>query len=104
MGVAKQKFFDDMEAKSNEILAKYLDISVSELSELDYNMEDETSKDGIVYATYIIFSKDSPVEILDKIGGIDDNNRLFIDTNIFDEPDDFNEPTNFNEIDRDVIF
>lgn len=87
MGSGSERMIESMNEKSDEKVAEYLGISISELSELDYEIEEETSDEGIVYNTYFKFSDNSPKEILEKIG-VGEDNRIEVDMNIYNEGDD----------------
>lgn len=69
-------------------LAKILGISYTETVELDPEIQDHTSNDGVLYGFCIKFSKDSPKYLIDKINGIDKSGTLYINANAFDKPDD----------------
>ena len=68
-------------------LAEILGISYDEVVELDPEIQDRSSDDGVLYGFYIEFDKSSPKHIIDKISGIDESGTLYIDANAFDEPD-----------------
>ena len=69
-------------------LAEILGISYDEVVELDPEVQDRTSEDGVLYCFYIEFDKKSPKHIIDKISGIDESGTLYISGNGFDMPDD----------------
>ena len=69
-------------------LAEILGISYDEVVELDPEIQDNTSDDGVLYGFYVEFDENSPKHIVDKISGIDESGTLYISANAFDEPDD----------------
>ncbi len=64
---------------SNEYLAKALGITVQELGLLDFYNEEIFDSGGIAVENQFVFSKTSPKEILNKIKGLDENNRIMPD-------------------------
>jgi hypothetical protein len=61
----------------NERFASALGISLDELNALDCELHKSVSKDGELYGYEIIFSPDSPGDMLDKIKNIDKNRLSF---------------------------
>jgi hypothetical protein len=79
---------DIYEEQRNHKLAEILGISYDEVVELDPEVHERTSNDGVLYGFYIEFDENSPKHIVDKISGVDSTGTLYIDANAFDEPDD----------------
>lgn len=92
-GSAKDYFMEIQAANQDKKLAEKLGIEYDELLELDYWIEDgHTSNDGMIYYYNIWFSEDSPIEIIEKIEGvekIDDSYCLEVPPWFFDEPEDY---------------
>ncbi len=59
------------EEAANNQLANKLGISYDELSELQWSTDTNESNDGLIYEYVITFDESSPIEILEKINGID---------------------------------
>lgn len=58
---------------------------------LEWEIEVDSSKDGLIYSYRVIFSDDSPKEILDQIPGLDENNTLNVAPWDFDKDYDVDE-------------
>ncbi len=69
-------------------MAKIIGISHEELDELDWYLDTDESKDGLVYSQLLIFRDSNPKHILNRIKGLDDTNTLYLDPFVFDYPDD----------------
>jgi len=67
-----------MQEDNDRKLAKQIGITYDELTQLDYDIHEETSEDGLEYNRYIEFNKDVSPEILKKIKGLDQNYWLYI--------------------------
>ena len=69
---------EKQEEDFNKKLAKQIGLEYEELMELDYEIHQEESEDGLVYNQYIAFNKDVAPEVLKKIKGLDQNYWLYI--------------------------
>lgn len=69
-------------------VARILGISLGELGELDWYIDTCESNGGQICSQLIRFREGSPQHILDRINGLDDNNTVYLDPWVFDEPDD----------------
>jgi len=67
-------------------LARIIGISYELLGELDWYFDTDESNDGLIYSQLMVFSDSSPRYILNQIDGLDDNNTLYLDPCVFDEP------------------
>lgn len=67
-------------------LALELGITDEELEELDYDVHENASNDGLVYDYVIQFSQHNDPELLAKISGLDDCKATRVSVNAFDEP------------------
>lgn len=70
MGKAKEFMIEKQQEKADRNLAKKLGLSYNELMELDYEIDTNESKDGLIYNYIIEFSTNSPKNILNKIKGL----------------------------------
>lgn len=91
MGRMSDLMIDIQEKEAGERIAKILDISLFDLSELEYRIETDESKDGLIYNYRIEFSEDSPKEILKKINRLEDGCRVYLDPWELDEEYDYDE-------------
>lgn len=78
MGRAKEMWMEMQEQASDEKLAQTLGISYEELCNLEWDIEADTSNDGLIYDYRIEFSANSPKHILDKIDGLEDGCRVYL--------------------------
>ncbi len=60
----------------HEQLAKALNITIQELNSLDFYNEEIFDNRGIAVLNQFVFNESSPKEILNKIKGLDKNNRI----------------------------
>lgn len=74
--MSNRQLEEKQQEQSDRELAKQLGIEYNELSELDYEIHENQSKDGLVYGTYIEFKENSNKDILKKISGLSKNNTL----------------------------
>lgn len=74
----------DYGLRSDEILAERLGITPDELDVLDYDIDVETSEDGLEYGYYVQFSEECPLYILDKISGMEVGNIVRLPPGTFD--------------------
>lgn len=95
MGRLKESIIEDQDSRS-EALAELLGITNSELDLLSYEMDSKTSSEGLVYYRTLIFSEDSPQDVLEKINGLYDGRYVdFQDWEI--EGEDFYEDFELDE-------
>lgn len=73
------------EERSNRHLAVILGITYEELCQLDFNIDDNTSNDGMIYSHTVVFKGDLPVSIMKKIDGLSPDNT--VDIGLFDNAD-----------------
>jgi len=78
MGRAKEMIIERQQEEFEKKLAGILGISYDELSEIGYEIENNESKDGLLYNYIIEFPDDSNSEILDKINGLEDRKRVWL--------------------------
>lgn len=71
--MSNQQLEEKNQEDADRKLAKILGISYEEITELDYEIHENESEDGLVYGQYVEFNKDVAPEILKKIKGIDQN-------------------------------
>jgi len=85
MGRAKELYFEQLQQKNDENLANLLGITYDELSETEWNMETDESKEGLIYSYVVYFHDDSPRHILDKIKGLDKDNMVWLSPHDFED-------------------
>ncbi len=69
-------------------LAEELGVSDQELELLDFEVQENSSNDGLVYDFILTFHENNPREIMEKIEGISDGLTIRVSANAFDEPPD----------------
>jgi|GEM_PF-917288 len=69
-------------------LAEELGISDQELELLDFEVQENSSNDDLVYDFILIFHENNPPEIMEKIKGISGDLTIRVSANAFDEPPD----------------
>ena len=76
-----------LEEKQGEMadrhLASELGITYEELSELEWDIDTNESKDGLVYGYIVTFTDSSPKKILDKIKGLEDGRVVRLSPSAF---------------------
>jgi hypothetical protein len=89
MGSLKNEWMERQEHDRNKKIADYLGITIEELDQTEWEIEDITSEDGLIYGYDIVFDSISPKTVLNKIAGLE-NNRVQVDANLFsnERPDD----------------
>lgn len=75
MGGLKEYYLEGQE-KRYVRMADALGVSWEELLELDYEIEANVSKDGLVYGYLLQFSEENNPDILKKINGLDENRAV----------------------------
>ncbi|HHX8536177.1 TPA: hypothetical protein ACVO0U_003061 [Vibrio alginolyticus] len=85
--MSNRQLDDAQEEAADRKLASILGISYEELSLLTWDTDNNESNDGLVYEIIVRFSDDSPRDILDKIGGLEDGYCVRVDPSEFAEPD-----------------
>ena len=78
MGRAKEMYYERLQQKEDEDLAKLLGITYDELCETEWHIETDESKDGLVYSYVVYFEDSSPPHILDKIEGLDKDKQVWL--------------------------
>ena len=79
MGRAKEYMMELEEQAYERHLAKLLGISYDDLIQLEWEIETDESKDGLIYSYRIEFSEDSEQAILSKIERLEDNCRVYLE-------------------------
>lgn len=91
-GSAKDYFMHLQEERQDKRLAEKIGIDYDELLQLDHWVEEgHTSSDGMIYYYNIWFSGESPLEIIEKISGVEklgDSYCLEVSPWFFEEPED----------------
>ena len=78
MGRSKEMMIERQREEFEKKLAGILGISYHELSEIGFEIENNESKDGLLYNYIIEFPDDSNPVILDKIRGLEDRKRVWL--------------------------
>jgi hypothetical protein len=91
MGRMSDLMIEIEEKEAGERIAKILDISFFDLVELEYKIETDESKDGLIYNYRIEFSEDSSKEILEKINRLEDGCRVHLEPWELDAEYDYDE-------------
>lgn len=79
MGRVKEYMMELEEQAYERHLAKLLGISYDDLIQLEWKIETDESKDGLIYSYRIEFTEDSTQEILSKIERLEDNCRVYLE-------------------------
>ncbi len=74
MGSMKEDAMQDEEYNRDKILAEILGITVDELHQTEWELDDESASQLVVS-----FTEDSPKNILEKIKGLDESNMVWLD-------------------------
>jgi hypothetical protein len=89
MGRAKEMYYDQLQQKDDENLAKLLGITYDELCETEWHIETDESKDNLVYGYVVYFEDSSPRHILDKIEGLNKDNQVWLSPHDLDDEEDY---------------
>jgi hypothetical protein len=84
MGRMKEYMMDLQEESRDQRLARLLEITVDELVELDYSIDNDVGSDGMIFNYIISFREDAPRNLLSKIKGIDNENTVWLDPRMLD--------------------
>lgn len=98
MGRAKEMYYEQLQQKEDENLAKLLGITYDELCETDWHIETDESKDGLVYGYVVYFEDSSPKHILNKIKGLDKDNQVWLSPHDLDDEEDYDYEEQFEAI------
>lgn len=74
----KDLLFDRMEENRYQELANVLGISYDELQQTEFEIDDDTNNDGLVVNLIVRFDESSPINILQKIKGLDGDNCVYL--------------------------
>lgn len=82
MGSLKDEMFENDEHKRDVKLAGVLGITVDELSQLNYEFDENTGNDDSIYGYTVQFdTESSPKRILDKIQDLNDGSWVSLPLN-----------------------
>lgn len=76
--MSKEQLEEQLQEDFDKKLALKLGITYEELMELDYEIHENTSDDGLVYGEYIQFNENGNPDILKKIEGLDQHFTVYI--------------------------
>jgi len=89
MGKWKDEAMENEQGKHSERLAEELGITLDELQELEYNIETDGNKDGMIYGYRVEFDVENcPPGILQRIPSLEDGCRVNLDINWGERPED----------------
>jgi len=91
MGYWKNLSIEMDENPQRARLAEALGISFLEIRNLDYSIENHSSKDGLIYGYDVEFDEETPPEILKKMKRLDNNRSVYFDAWELDDNYDRNE-------------
>jgi len=77
--MSNEKLEERQEREFHQLIANELGISIDELCQLEWEIDENSSDEGLVYSCIIQFSDDSPRRILDKIIGLTDTKSFELD-------------------------
>ena len=72
------------EAEQHNRLAEILGITSDELSQTEYEIHTNESKDEMIYNYFVTFDESSSTTVLNKIEGLDDNRTINLGPNGLD--------------------
>lgn len=104
MGRAKELLYEQMEQEEDEKLATLLNITYEELSQAEWHIETEESKDGLIFGYVVYFEDNSPKWILKKINGIDENNQVWLPAYAFSNEENYDYEEQFEAIIENKLF
>jgi len=93
MGRLKEWWLESQMTRT-EKLADALEISLLDLEQLDFEIEIDSSKEGLVYGYRVVFSEDSPHEILEQIPGLENGNTVYLAPSTLEDHYDYDEQFN----------
>lgn len=68
--MSSRELEDRDESDQHEAVANALGISVDDLDQLDWRLEDHVSDDGLLYGHNVYFGEGADPDILAKVGGL----------------------------------
>lgn len=83
MGSGSERMIEEMERHRDSAIAKYLGLTSDEYDAVDAYLEEDTSNDGMVYGTYVVFPMDADPSILKKVRELD-GDRVILPAGFFD--------------------
>ena len=89
--MSNRQLEERQEEFADKQLASFLGISLDDLYELEWNIDTDESKDGLIYHYIVEFHENSPKKILDKIEGLENGGPIFIPSHIFEPYEDYYE-------------
>ncbi|MDR7375476.1 hypothetical protein J2X19_000134 [Rhodoferax ferrireducens] len=73
------------------LVASELGISMEELDQLEFALDEDSSDDGLVYSVTVRFEEGNPPDIMSKIRGLDSGNYVYLNAGLFDESNESDE-------------
>lgn len=88
--MSSRQLEEQMEFGGSEKMASILGLSIDDLHQLDYQISQNESNDGLIYEYVVRFDDSSPQSILDKIDGLCSGNYVYLQPYEL-EPDPYND-------------
>lgn len=85
--MSNRQLEERQEESSGRSLAAELGITYEELLELDYEVAENASDDGLVYEYIVTFSEGSPSQILSKVKGLS-NYKVSLSPSFFEDSEE----------------
>ena len=79
--MSSRQLEEKLEAEQHNKLAKVLRITPDELSQTEYNIDHNESKDGVIYDYYVVFGESSSKKVLNKIDGLNEYRTVSLGAN-----------------------
>jgi hypothetical protein len=89
MGRAKDHWIQMQQVLEDTRLAEKLGLTYDELEETDWHIETESSRDGLVYGYVVCFDGNSPQHILNKVVGLNSDNKVWLDASDIDDDENY---------------
>ncbi len=92
MGRFKDHYFEEINSEIEAWkFSNILGIPYEDVEELEWEIEIDSSKDGLIYNYRVVFSEDSPKEILQRITRLEDGHTVYLHPWEYDEEYDIDE-------------
>ena len=79
--MSSRQLEEKLENEQHTKLAEVLGITSDELSQTEYEIDSNESKDGVIHDYFVVFDESSSKEVLNKIKGIDDKRTVSLGAN-----------------------
>lgn len=82
--MSSRQLEEKLEAEQHNRLAEILGITPDELSQTEYEIHTNESKDEMIYNHFVTFDESSSTTVLNKIEGLDNNRTISLGPNGLD--------------------